>query len=65
MRKLLGKDVQYKWTALHQQQFEKLKSMIEQSPSLQYFDPSQEIYVETDASEKSTRLCTNAARRKW
>ena len=52
MRKLLGKEMLYKWTASHQQQFEKLKSMIEQSPTLKYFDPSQEIYVETDESEK-------------
>ena len=46
MRKLLRKDVHYKWTASHQQQFEKLKSMIEQCPTLKYFDPSQEIYMD-------------------
>ena len=52
MRKLLGKDMHYKWTALHQQQLEKLKSMMEQSPTRKYFDLSQEIYMETDTSEK-------------
>ena len=52
MRKLLGKEVHYKWTASYQQWFVKLKSMIEQSPTLKNFDPSQEIYMETDASEK-------------
>ena len=39
MRKLLGRDVHY-------------KCKIEQSRTLKYFNPSQEIYVETEASEK-------------
>ena len=34
--KAVRKDMHYKWTTSHQQQFEKLKSMIEQSPTPKY-----------------------------
>ena len=52
MRKLLGKTCTTSGDHYISNSFEKLKSMIEQSSTLKYFNPGQEIYMETDASEK-------------
>ena len=49
MRKLLIKDVKWKWTAEVDNDFEKLKKEITEAPCLAHFDPKTDKYITTDA----------------
>jgi len=50
LRKLLKKDTEYQWHSEHQQAFEKLKHLINNTNTLQYFDPRKPTTIQVDAS---------------
>ncbi|XP_071842713.1 uncharacterized protein [Apostichopus japonicus] len=52
LRELLKKDVTFKWTNVHDQNFQKIKDLISEEVTLAYFDPNKESVIEVDASLK-------------
>ena len=48
---LTRKDVPWCWSTTQQEAFDKVKSMVKQTPCLSFYDPSKELTVESDASE--------------
>lgn len=57
LRGLLKKEADFKWTATHEQAFKKLKSLICNAVTLNYFDPSLETKIQVDASKKGLGSC--------
>lgn len=51
LRELDKKEHCWHWNSCHEQAFEKIKSMICQSPVLKYFDHTQQITLQCDASQ--------------
>ena len=52
LRQLLEKDVLWHWTNVHNEAFMKLKTVITQTPVLQFFDVSKPVTLSVDASSK-------------
>lgn len=57
LRELLKKDVPWSWTAEHQSAFEDLKTLVANSPTLKFFNPSEQIILQTDASKDGLGAC--------
>jgi Integrase core domain. len=57
LRKLLRKDTVWCWESQHDAEFEDLKSIICQSPVLQFFDSSKPIVLSVDASQGAVGAC--------
>ncbi len=51
LRNLTKEGVQFIWSQIHEDTFNKLKQMISQPPVLQYYDLDEEVTLETDASD--------------
>lgn len=51
LRQLLCKDIEFQWYPEHQQAFEKIKSLICTAGTLSYFNPSQPVVIQVDASQ--------------
>ena len=51
LRHLLNKDTEWGWTQTHQTEFDEIKQCLIKEPVLQFFDPSKEIKLSTDASK--------------
>lgn len=50
LRNLTKKDIQFIWSSLHQQHFDRLKEALAKLPTLAYFDPSRRTRLIADAS---------------
>ena len=50
LRELLKKDVDYRWTASHEQAFENVKERICSQETLAYYNPKEKTTVQVDAS---------------
>lgn len=59
LRKLLSKDTEFVWDHIENQAFLKVKSILtnESGQVLKYFDPSQEITIQCDASKHGIGCC--------
>ena len=51
------KDVDWKWTKLHQEAFERLKLLIPEETNLRYFNPDLNITIQCDASSYGLGAC--------
>ena len=51
LQNLLKPDVQFLWSRIHEESFQKAKSLIASAPCLSYFDDSKPIVLQVDASE--------------
>ena len=52
LRQLLEKDILWHWTNVHNEAFMKLKTVITQTPVLQFFDVNKPVTLSVDASSK-------------
>ena len=52
LRQLLEKDVLWHWTNVHNEAFMKLKTVMTQTPVLQFFDVNKPVTLSVDASSK-------------
>ena len=50
LRDLLKKDVEYQWSQMHQEVFDKVKSSICAETTLAYFDCDKDYTIQVDAS---------------
>ncbi|MES9883587.1 MAG: RNase H-like domain-containing protein [Sedimenticola sp.] len=51
LRDLLKQDVEFSWDSPQEEAFDKIKSVITQSPVLAFFDPKKPLTLQTDASK--------------
>ena len=51
LRELTHKDVIWEWAERHEQTFERIKTMISQTPVLKYYNPADVLTLQCDASE--------------
>ena len=51
LRNLLKKEVSWSWTTAQQKAFEKIQEQVSSTPVLALYDPNEELFVETDASD--------------
>lgn len=57
LRDLLKNDREFLWADTHTKEFEKIKLLISQAPTLQNFDPNKEIILQCDASQSGLGAC--------
>lgn len=57
MRRLLKKDTVWQWTEVHNNEFEKLKTIMSTAPVLANFDPNKKIIIQCDASQSGLGCC--------
>ena len=57
LRGLLKKEAEFQWTANHEQAFKKLKTLICDTVTLNYFDPNLKTKIQVDASLKGLGSC--------
>ncbi|KAI8480674.1 hypothetical protein Bbelb_415670 [Branchiostoma belcheri] len=50
LRKLIAKENEFEWTETHESILETLKKMVSAAPVLRYYDPEEELTLQTDAS---------------
>ncbi len=50
LRALLKRDSHYAWSPSHEKSFHEIKSEIEKTTALRYYDPSKPLFVQVDAS---------------
>ena len=51
LRHLTMKDVKWHWTEHQEQVFNKLKQLVTEAPVLKYFEPKEELTLQSDASD--------------
>ena len=51
LRRLTMKDVEWHWTEHQEQAFNKLKQLVTEAPVLKYFEPKEELILQSDASD--------------
>lgn len=51
LRQLTQKDAVWEWSDSQEQAFEKIKKVLSQTPVLRYYDPSEQLVLQCDASE--------------
>ncbi|KAG5894930.1 hypothetical protein JTB14_008889 [Gonioctena quinquepunctata] len=54
---LLKKNVNFTWDIFQQQSFEKVKKLLQNSPTLAYFDPSKQVSISADSSSYGLGAC--------
>lgn len=52
IQQLTYKEVPWQWQHEHDAAFEKVKELVTQAPLLKYYNPTEELTVQCDASEK-------------
>nr|XP_015833782.1 PREDICTED: uncharacterized protein K02A2.6-like [Tribolium castaneum] len=57
LRELLKQNVEWHWTHRHTEVFNKLKELLSKQPTMKYFDPKENIVIQTDASKKGIGCC--------
>ncbi|XP_026688735.1 uncharacterized protein LOC103523326 isoform X4 [Diaphorina citri] len=57
LRTLLKKGIEWHWTEVQQQAFDKLKDIVSTTPVLKHFDPKQDITIQCDASQNGLGAC--------
>lgn len=57
LRDLLKKDALWCWNTEHQNAFDNLKKLVSNAPTLKFFDPSEQIVVQSDASKDGLGAC--------
>lgn len=50
LRKLISEKVQWTWSSVEQKEFDKIKTMVSDVKTLQYYDMKQPLWIECDAS---------------
>ena len=50
LRQLTRPDIEWRWTSVHDEAFDKMKEAVAKAPVLRYFNPSEETTVQCDAS---------------
>ena len=51
LRQITHKSIAWHWEEAHQQAFQRLKSLVSQTPTLQFFDVNKPVTIQTDASQ--------------
>lgn len=57
LRELIKKGIEFVWGPEQQKSFEAVRSMISNAPVLRYFDPSQQLVLQCDASQYGLGAC--------
>ncbi|XP_017304659.1 uncharacterized protein K02A2.6-like [Diaphorina citri] len=57
LRILLRKNIDWHWTSVQQEAFEKLKSIVSTTPVLKHFDSRQDVTIQCDASQNGLGAC--------
>jgi len=57
LRQLLRKDVDWQWSHEHEEAFSRLKGLLQSAPTLKYFDPADNVWIQTDSSSKGLGAC--------
>ena len=52
LRQLLSRDVPFMWSDVHQKAFNNIKQSVCEAPVLAYYDPTKQLVIQCDASEK-------------
>ena len=52
LRRLTDKDAHYEWLDHHEEAFQTIKTMLTTTPVLKYYDVTEEVTIQCDASEK-------------
>ncbi|XP_011686380.1 PREDICTED: uncharacterized protein K02A2.6-like [Wasmannia auropunctata] len=50
LREMLKKNYEFKWTAVHDQAFKKIKEMLTEAPTSKFYDPARKIRISADLS---------------
>ena len=51
LRKLMAKEVEWHWTEHQEQAFEKIRQLVTEAPVLRYYEPKEELTLQSDASQ--------------
>ena len=57
LRQLLRKDVDWQWSYEHEEACSRLKGLLQSAPTLKYFDPTDNAWIQTDSSSKGLGAC--------
>ena len=52
IRRLTRKDVQWRWTQVEEKALQEVKKLVTEAPVLSYYDPSSELTIQCDASQR-------------
>ena len=52
IRRLTRKDIQWRWTQVEEKALQEVKKLVTEAPVLSYYDPSSELTIQCDASQR-------------
>ena len=57
LRQLLRKNADWQWNHEQEESFNRLKALLQSAPTLRYFNPAQNAWIQTDSSSKGLGAC--------